>query len=326
MSRLRSGIIVSILLAISSDLLAETDLEKATRLIKERNFKESQLLLDRIVKTEPRNAEAWYQLALLQWATSHPQKVVDYADKAIAINPRRASYHLLRGRSLGNLAQNANMFRAVGLARDAREAFEKAVELEPGNRDAVFALFDFYINVPSVAGGSLDEADALADRTQAVDPALGHYLKGRVLQKKEEPGAARTEYRAAIEADPRFSRAYNELGYVELRMNQVDMALTHFRKQVELDPGNANCYDSLGDGWMAKPNLGEAINAYRQALALNPLLFQSLRSLGNALEQAGRRDEAIAHYRKCAKLGAEKGIPQLVRESKQRLNALGVKD
>ena len=109
-------------------------------------------------------------------------------------------------------------------------------------------------------------------------------------------------------------------------MKRVDMALTHFRKQVELDPGNGNCYDSLGDGWTAKGNLVEAIAAYRQALALNPQLFASLRSLGKALEQAGRRDEAIAHYRHCAKLGAEKGIQQLVRESKERLKALGVKE
>lgn len=326
MSKLRTCSIICLLLGVSIGLQGETGLEKAARLIKERHFQEAQVLLDRAVQADPHNAEAWYEMGLLQKATGNLQKALEYADKSIQINPGKASYHVLRGNTLGPLAQQANMFRALGLAKDGREALEKAVQLEPGNRTAVLALFNWYFNVPAVGGGSLDKAKALAERTQALDPSRSHYMKGQVFQRQKNPGSAQAEYRLALAADPKFSEVYNVLGYVELEMKQVDLALDHFRKQVELDPGNANSYDSFGDGWMAKGRTDEAINAYRKALSLNPAFLPSMRSLGKALEQAGRRDEAIQHYHQCAQLGVQKGIPQVVREAKGRLKALGVKE
>ncbi len=326
MSELRTCFLFCLLLGISNSLHGESELEKAIRLIKGKNFQEAQVLLDRVVQTDPRNAEAWYEMGVLQRATGNLQKALEYADKSIQINPGKASYHVLRGNTLGPLAQQANMFRASGLAKDGREALEKAVQLEPANRTAFLALFNWYFNVPAVGGGSLDKAKALAERTQALDPSRGHYMKGQVLQRQKNPGSAQAEYRLALAADPKFPDVYNVLGYVELEMKQVDMALDHFRKQVELDPGNANSYDSFGDGWMAKGRTDEAINAYRKALSLDPVFVSSMRSLGKALDQAGRRDEAIQHYRHCAQVGIQKGMPQLVREAKERLKALGVKE
>lgn len=326
MSEVRTQFLFCFLLGISSSLCGETGLEKAARLIEGRNFQEAQVLLDRAVQTEPQNAEAWFLMGQLQLRTKNPRKAVEFADKAIQIDPGKADYHVLRGNSLGRLAQEANIFRAMGLATDGRGALEKAVQLEPGNRTAVRALFNWYFNVPSIGGGSLDKAKSLAERTQTLDPSRGHYLKGLVLQREKNPGAAQFEYRQALAADPQFSEAHNILGYVELENRQIDLAMDHFRKQVELDPGNANSYDSLGDGWVAKGGLEEAIKAYRKALAIDPLFFASMLHLGKALEKAGRRDEAIQHYRQCAQLGAEEGIPQVVSESKKSLKALGVKE
>jgi tetratricopeptide (TPR) repeat protein len=324
MSNLQTRLLLCLLLGLPGRLSAETELEKAARLIKEKNFPQAQALLDRAVQTDPRNAEAWYQLAELQWASRNPRKAVECVDKAIQLSPNKAGYHVLRGNALGNLAQNANMFSAMGLAKDACAALEKAVQLEPGNRVALLALFNFYFNAPSIAGGGLDKAEALAARSLALDPSRAHFMKGQIRKKQKDPGAAQAEYRLALAADPKFSAVYNLLGYVELEMKQVDMALEHFRKQVELDPGNANSYDSLGDGLVAKGRLDEAIETYRKGLALNPLFTASLRSLGKVLEQTGRRDEAIQHYRQCVQLGAQKGIPTLAEEARKRLKALGV--
>jgi tetratricopeptide (TPR) repeat protein len=313
-------------LGLSGELRAETNLEKAARLIKAKSFPQAQVVLDQSVQSDPRNAEGWYLLGVLQGATQNDRKAVECADKAIQINPGKADYHILRGKSLGRLAQKpSNLFRALGLASDGLGALEKAVQLEPGNRNAILALFNWYHNVPGIGGGSLDKAKALAERTQTMDPSRGHFLKGKILDKQKNPAAAQAEYRLAIQEDPQYAEAYLELGYVELEMKQVDLALAHFRKLAEVDPGNANSFDSLGDGWMAKGNLDEAIKAYHKALSLDPLFFPSMSSLGKALVQAGRRDEAITFYRQCAQLGGEKGIPDVVREAEKRLKALGVK-
>lgn len=311
-------------LALAGPLRAETDVEKAALLVKARSWPEAQALLERTVQADPRNAEALALLGEVQLATRHPEKAVEYADKAIRLDPEKARYHLLRGNAYGAQAQAASFLKALTLAGDIRGSYEKAVRLEPANRPARFALFSFYLIAPGVVGGGLGKARTFAGETQALDPSRGHYMMGRVLQAEKNPGAALAEYRLAQEADPQWPSIYNDLGYLELQSKQVDLALAHFQKQAELDPGNANSYDSLGDGWTAKGRTDEAIAAYRRALELNPLFFSSMRSLGSALEKAGRRDEAIEHYRRCAKLGAERGVPEVVKESNARLKALGV--
>ena len=326
MTNPKTRFFVGFLLGVSLALQAETELEKAAHLIKGRNYPEAQLVLDRAVQADPRNAEAYCLLGELQFIARNHKKAVEYADKAILLNSAKASYQLLRGRVIGNLAQQVNMVRAMTMVGDIRGAFEKAVQLEPKNREARSYLFLFYLQTPGIAGGGLDKAKAFTEQTQSLDAAQGHYFKGLVLRREKNPGSAQAEYRLAIAADPHYAVVYNDLGGVELEFKQVDLAIEHFRKQVELTPEDANSWDSLGEGWLAKGNLDESIKAYRKALSLDPLFTYSLRGLGKALEQAGRRDEAIQHYRQCAQLGGQKGIPRMVTESHARLKALGVKD
>jgi hypothetical protein len=66
-------------------------------------------------------------------------------------------------------AQQVNRLKALTMAGDIRGAYEKAVQLEPGNRTARFALFNFYFVAPGIAGGGLDKARVFAEQTQAVD-------------------------------------------------------------------------------------------------------------------------------------------------------------
>lgn len=311
-----------LMLAVQAHLWGASDVEKASRLIKERALPEARLLLDQAVKRDPRNAEAWFYLGKLQLATDNPSLATEMADKAIQLDPTNARFHLLRGNALGAQVSKVNVLRQLFVASDCRRSFEKAVQLDPRYREARLQLFKYYLSVPGIAGGSPEKAKAFAEQTLGLDVACGHYMRGLILHRKD-PGAAQAEYRLALAADPTFPDAYNELGYVELGLKQLDMALEHFHQRLALEPASAEGYDSLGDGWMAKGSLGEAIQAYRQALRLNPLLFPSMRSLGKALEQAGRKDEAIQHYRQCSQLGVQKGIPPLVSAAKERLKALG---
>lgn len=323
-SQARTTLLLPLLLACAGRVHAETDAERATRLIKAKGYSEAQQVIDRMLQGDARNAEAMGLMGELQMRLRNPKKAVEWADKAIQLAPSRARFHVLRGNAYGVQAQEANFLKAMTMVGDIRGSYEKAVQLEPRNREARGALFSFYLNAPSVAGGGQDKAWAFAEQTVPLDAGLGHFWKGLLLQRKKDPGAAQAAFRLAVAADPKLTAAYNGLGYVELEMKQLDVALEHFRKQVELDPENPNSHDSLGDGLLAKGRLEEGIAAYRKALALNPLFVASLRSLGKALEQAGRRDEAIAHYRHCLQVGQQQKLSQMVTEAKARLKGLGV--
>ena len=47
------------------------------------------------------------------------------------------------------------MFTATGLASKARQNFERAVQLDPQNREALSDLFEYYLEAPGFLGGGL---------------------------------------------------------------------------------------------------------------------------------------------------------------------------
>ena len=80
------------------------------------------------------------------------------------------------GRTWGRRAETASPFVAPFNAAKARDYFEKAVALDPTNRDALGDLFDYYLDAPGFLGGGADKAEALANRIAAIDPPEGHFL------------------------------------------------------------------------------------------------------------------------------------------------------
>lgn len=248
------------------------------------------MLLERALQSDPRNAEATGMMSGLYLASKTPDKALEFPEKAIQIDPVKARYYLAKGKALNLRLQQVNVLRKLSVANEMRGAFEKGVQVEPKNREARYALFDYYFKAPGIAGGGLDKAKAFAEQTQALDAPVGHYLKAMVFQKQKNPGAVQAECRLALTADPRYAPAYNLLGYAELEMKQVDLALEHFRKQVDLDPENANSYDSLGDGWMAKGRLEEAIQSYRKVLSKSPFHKPSVHRSSTSFGDSTRTD------------------------------------
>lgn len=321
--RLPSFLVLGLTLTVAGALRGETELERAMRLAKAGDPKAAQEVLERLVAAEPKNADGRYQLAKVRFQSGQTKEALEAVEQAIALQPARTDFHVLRGNLLGNQAGKASMFKALGLAKEGLAELEKAVQMEPAHRGAREALFNWYLNAPALGGGGKDKALAFADQTVALLPGLGHYFRAQVFFRKKDPGAVQKEARLAVGAEPTLGPAYNLLGYAELEMKQLDMALADFRKQVEVRPEDPNSYDSLGDGLMAKGQVGEAVQAYRKALELNPKFWDSAAHLGVALERAGQRDEAIAHYRRYVQLSTQNGLPAVANRAKEALKRLG---
>ena len=81
--------------------------------------------------------------------------------------------------------------------------FEKAVELDPTDKDALGDLLDFYLDAPGFLGGGVHKAELLAQMILKEDPAEGHYAQGIVADKKKEYDTAEQQFRRAVELGPR---------------------------------------------------------------------------------------------------------------------------
>ncbi len=121
---------------------------------------------------------------------------------AVEERPNSADYFDWLGRAYGKRAETSNPLMAPGLASKARDAFEKAVQLDPKNADALSDLFDYYLEAPGFLGGGYDKAMAIAERTAQFDPSQAYFEKAKLAQKHKEFGSAEEHLRQAINIAP----------------------------------------------------------------------------------------------------------------------------
>ena len=131
------------------------------------------------------------------------KKACDAFEKANALGPNNPKLIHWLGRAYGRRAETANMLAAPGWAAKTRQMFEKAVELDPSDRDALGDLLDYYLDAPGFLGGGLHKAEMLAQMILEEDPAEGHYAQGLVADKKKEYETAAQQFRRAAEMAPR---------------------------------------------------------------------------------------------------------------------------
>jgi len=106
---------------------------------------------------------------------------------------------------------------------------------------------------------------------------------------KDVEGAIQTMKRA-IEAQPDYPLAYNQLGYAYMDLNRYDEAEAAFNRYLELSPGIANPYDSKGDFFMATEQYEQAYNSYMKAYKTDSSFTFSARKAKKARELITMKD------------------------------------
>jgi serine/threonine protein kinase len=96
--------------------------------------------------------------------------------------------------------------------------------------------------------------------------AAHHRARGRLYQALEE-------YNRALELDPQFGLAMNELGYMYADIGDFEKAREYFERYASACPGDANPVDSMGELFFRQGRLDEAIAKYEETLSLKPDFF-----------------------------------------------------
>ena len=111
--------------------------------------------------------------------------------------------------------------------------------------------------------------------------------------QSREPEKALEEYKKALELDPDYSFAHNQIGYVYMDLGNNEKAIEHINKYVSLNPGDANPIDSLAEILFRMGQLDESIAKYKEALKIKPDFLMSLRNLPYVLALKEDYSEAI---------------------------------
>jgi protein O-GlcNAc transferase len=161
--------------------------------------------------------------------------------------------------------------------------------------------------------------DAVAAFRQALDDDPGfceaHDNLGSVMWMRQESASAMAEFQAAVRCDPNLASARNNFGMALLYYSQdLNEAIEQFRTAVLLRPGFALAHLNLAKTLAAKQQFVESEAEFRQALMIDPGIAAAHVGLGLVLaaERNSLSSEAQSEMKKGLQLdpGLRNVIPR----------------
>jgi tetratricopeptide (TPR) repeat protein len=140
---------------------------------------------------------------------------------------------------------------------------------------------------------SLAASDAPEISQQATK--LNH--RGLDYLHKKQYDQAITSFREALQIQPEYPDALENLGKALETTGQDAEAIANFDKVISIAPEKAVVYAEKGLALFHAGKYEEAAASYRQAIEHHPTFSEAQNALGASLLHLGRNDEAVAAFR-----------------------------
>jgi len=162
-------------------------------------------------------------------------------EAAVRLDPSRSNYHLWLGRAYGQKAQHVSLFTAFKLARKVSAEFQQAVQLDPGNADALADLGEYDVEAPAIVGGGLSHAVALVPQLRAASPSAALNLQARIAESQHDYDTAESCYKSAIGQAQYTAGAWMDLAAFYQRHGRTDdmVAAAHTGASLDRRHGTA---------------------------------------------------------------------------------------
>lgn len=209
--------------------------EKARVLFEKTDYPASASVLE---GTQNKTAADWNLLGRNQFMMGEYKKATECFEKATGLDPRNSSHWHWLGRTYGRRAELAPFITAPGYASKARQSFERAVELDARNVEALDDLFEYYLQAPGFLGGGLDKAQALVEKIAAVDPAERHWALARIAEEKKDFNTAEAQLRRSLELAPKQVGRVVDLAKFLAKRGKTQESEAVFESARKLGPNN----------------------------------------------------------------------------------------
>ncbi len=277
-------------------------------LIKAKKYSEAERAATAKLSKEPGNTDALLgriDAILAAGADSRIAEAIKYSQQCVSAHPSLSGCHLALGKSLGWKAMTGGVMSALGYAGDMREAFKKAVDLNPNNMDARFSLLQFYMMAPGIMGGGTGKAETLATQTMAVSADAGKIMTGMLdlaadRAAKAEAAAMALRPGADDEVNDRLEMLFISIGGKYLTDKKFADAERVLREGAKRFPDGETAPFMLVRVQQEQGKHREAVAGYEQLLGkhararLHYRMAQSLQALGEKAKAASAFEKALA--------------------------------
>lgn len=265
-------------------------------------------LFKELIKREPLRFEFYNDLGSLYEESGKPEEAISYYQQSIKLNPDQPDTYL-------SLCELQRTLKHTDDANKTLEAWKKKFPIdwrvpyfralmETQNKDFAKAVVNYA------------DAETLAHEGPQDIPlrAQFYFGYGAACERAGEILKAAPLFRKAISLDPKFSNAYNYLGYMWAdKGTNLTEALELIQKAVSLEPDNSAYLDSLGWVFLKLGRTDEALPALRRSIEL--LEKDDKRDAEDKLEDAvvydhlaevllkmGKREDAILIWKRATQI------------------------
>ena len=191
---------------------SQSNFEKGEKLFHAKKYDEAKVILEGVLKAKPSDIKT---LEYLGDITAHHKewiKGAEYYKKLKELKPTEAEYFYKYGGCLAMRAMEVNKLKALGMVGDMKEAFEKAIILNPKHIPARWALIEIYLQLPGFLGGSESRALEYSNELMQISSVDGYLSRGRIDEYFKRYGSAEKNYLKANEigkSKVTFQKLYN---------------------------------------------------------------------------------------------------------------------
>ncbi len=258
--------LASIASVLIPEALAQSSFADARRLYDQTDYRGALNLLQKL----PAQTGASRELSgRCRYFLGDYKSAIDDLQKAVQMEPRSSDHYLWLGRAWGRKAETSVFFMAVKYASETRKNFEKAVELNPGNMEAVNDSLSFYLDAPGFLGGGMEPAMRMTELIRKIDPVEYQCALAQVSMHQKDFAAAEGQLRKAVEMAPRRVNRLVDLAKFLADRGRLRESDAVFDRAAGIDPNDKKLLYGRAEAYIkSKRNLGEAkkyLEAYLQA-------------------------------------------------------------
>ncbi len=202
--------LICLLFFAGGSLYSQTAFEKLEKLYQNENFAAAKAGFETYLEKNPNHLKSIQYLGEIACRMKSFDKGLFYFERLKKIRPSQADYYYLYGGALALKAQAGNKLEALGMIKEVRESFEKAIALDPRHIEARWALIEYYLQLPGILGGSEEKALKYANELLQISAVDGFLAKAYIAEHNEQYSEAEKYYLKAI-AEGQSAVAYKKL-------------------------------------------------------------------------------------------------------------------
>lgn len=248
------------------------------------------------------DAESMHLLSRAYYATERWDDAIRCGERAVALRPNDAYYHLWLAREYGEKAANSNPLTAASLARKAKTEFERAVQLDPSSVEVRLDLAQYYTEAPAIMGGGLDKARDQAAEVAKRNPAKSHLILARIAVKEKRFPEAENQLRQAISVGNGTAEYWMELAeFYRVRGRPDDMQKAVQTALAQSTAPAETFFEAASELYLGKRDFPDAVLYLQKYLASGGLVegdpaFRAHYLLGQIYEKSGQIPAAVSEY------------------------------